>query len=124
MVGAGVSGIATIATLLIATRSLSSEGAGQFFVAISLFAIVQGLRSLGVETGLQYFIPISTPASARCLIAVVTFGAAVLGLVTAAVVFVVAGPLGGMLSGGETSSESASSMIRLIAIMLPFAGLY
>ncbi len=124
LAGAGVSGVGTIATLLIASRSLDPSGAGEFFVAISLFAIMQGLCSLGVETGLQYFIPVATPASARRLVRVLTIGSAVLGVVTAAIVFVLADPLGGLLSKGESAGDTATVMIRSIAILLPFAGLY
>ena len=36
--------MSTIATLLIASRTLTKAGAGEFFVAISIFAIAQGLH--------------------------------------------------------------------------------
>jgi O-antigen/teichoic acid export membrane protein len=124
LAGAGVSGVGTIATLLIASRTLDSSGAGEFFVAISLFAIMQGLCSLGVDTGLQYFVPVSTPASARRLIRVLSIGSAALGLIVAAGVFALADPIGGVLAEGESTDGSATSMIRWIAVLLPFAGLY
>ena len=124
LVGAGVSGVATIATLVVASRTLSGSGAGEFFVAISLFAIVQGICSLGAETGLQYFVPTMSQAPARRLIWIVSVAAAVCGAVAAIVVWLLAGPFGDLLGSGEATAGDTSHVVRTIAILLPFAGLY
>ncbi len=124
LVGAGVSGVATIATLFIATRSLTSVGAGEFFVAISLFAIMQGICSFGAETGLQYFVPAMTKLSARRLIRIVWITSAVAGLIVASIVWFTAGWFGELFAKGESSGDGAASVVRSIAILLPFAGLY
>lgn len=124
LVGAGVSGVATIATLLIASRSLSIVGAGEFFVAISLFAIVQGLCSFGAETGLQYFVPTTSPTSARHLIRVISSFSLAIGIVVSAIVWIGAEWFGELLAKGESSDASAASMVRAVALVLPAAGLY
>jgi O-antigen/teichoic acid export membrane protein len=124
LVGAGVSGVATIATLIIASRTLSGVGAGEFFVAISLFAVVQGVCSFGVETGLQYFVPTMAEPAARRLIWIVSAASTVSGLVVAAVVWVLAGPFGDLLGKGEATSGDTAHVVRTIAVLLPFAGLY
>lgn len=124
LVGAGVSGVATIAMLIVASRALPTDGTGEFFVAISLFAIVQGLCSLGAETGLQYFIPTMTSAGARRLVRDVSIASAVAGLVVAAVVLVASGPFTSLMSEGDGDPASAERVVRLIALVLPFAGLY
>lgn len=122
LVGAGVSGVSTIATLLIASRTLTKSGAGEFFVAISIFAIAQGLCSLGIETGLQYWVPTLKARAAKRLLWNMTIGSTALGVVMAIVVYSLAGPLSGVL--GESGGGDTRSMLRTIAIVLPFAGLY
>ncbi len=123
LAGAGVSGVATISSVLIASRSLPRVEAGEFFVAISLFAIVQGICSFGAETGFQYFIPTMSTPDARRLVRIVASASIVLGLAAAMVVWMLAGPLGELLGEGEASSGTAD-VIRTIAVLLPFAGLY
>lgn len=124
LAGAGVSGVATIATMLIASRSLSSTGAGKFFVAISLFAIVQGLASFGAETSLQYFVPTLTRASAKRLIWQVCAIAAALGAIVGIIALLTADGFGDLLAKGESSGGGAADMVRAVALVLPFAGLY
>jgi O-antigen/teichoic acid export membrane protein len=121
LAGAGVSGVSTIATLVIASRTLSDAGAGEFFVAISIFAIAQGMCSLGIDTGLQYWVPTLQAAAAKRLLRTVIAGSTALGLIIALIVYLSANPLNSILSEGD---GDASSMLRTIAIVLPFAGLY
>ena len=122
--GAGVSGVATIATVLIAARILTETGAGVFFVAISVFAIAQGLASLGVETGLQFFIPTMPEFEARQLIRRSLIGSMLIGALVGIVVFIAADPVGSLLADGDTRSTTTTTVIRLTALSLPFAGLY
>lgn len=123
--GATVSGVCTIGTLLIATRTLTRPEAGEFFVAISLFAIVQGLCSFGAETGLQFFVPTMVPSDARRLIRSVSLTSAGAGVVVAAIVLAGAPWFGDLLAKGEAGGGgSTASVVRSVALVLPFAGLY
>lgn len=124
LVGASVSGIATIAILIIAGRSLSTTEAGEFFVALSLFAIIQGICSFGMETGLQYFVPTMSPGGARRLILLLAAASLALGLVAAGLVWVLAEPFGDLLSEGGEASGDTTTVVRTLAVILPFAGLY
>lgn len=124
LVGAAVSGLSMVAILVIAGRSLDTAGAGEFFVAISLFAIVQGVCSLGIENGLQYFVPTMPTDDARRLMRQMAAGTIAFGLVVAVIVGVLARPFGNLLSEGGEGMETTVSVIRALALFLPFAGLY
>ena len=122
--GASVSGVATILTVIVATQSLSETGAGEFFVAIALFAIGQGLASLGAETGLQYFVPTMPSDPARTLVVRMELGSGLIGIVLAVVVFASADTVASILAGSGGATATTSDVIRLTALTLPFAGLY
>jgi len=121
--GASVSGVATILTVIVATRSLSETGVGELFIAIALFSIGQGLASLGAETGLQYFVPTMPSDSARRLVVRMEIGSALIGTVLAVIVFAAADGVASILGGGS-STAATTELIRLTALTLPFAGLY
>lgn len=122
--GAGVSGLTTIGTIVIATRSLETDQVGEFFVAISLFAIVQGVCSFGAETGFQFFVPTMSALGGRRLIRTVATASIAVGLSIALIVWLQADPIGRLLSEGDGPSERTASVIRTIAVFLPFAGVY
>ena len=56
MVGAVISGIATIAVTVLVTRHFSKPVAGAFFTAISMFLIVRAVAGLGAGVGAVNFI--------------------------------------------------------------------
>jgi O-antigen/teichoic acid export membrane protein len=122
LAGAAVSGVATIATILAANRALGEIPLGQFFVAITLFGLAQGICSLGIDVGLQYWVPALQPSGARKLIRENLVLVAAVGLIGALVTFAIAGPLADLLA--DTDAGDASKVLRAIAIVLPFAGLY
>jgi len=122
--GAGVSGLATIGTIVIASRSLTTRGAGEFFVAISLFAIVQGVCSFGAETGFQFFVPTMSADGGRRLVRIVASASLGAGLAIALIVWLLAQPIGELLAESGEPNGRTASVIRTIAVLLPFAGLY
>lgn len=124
LAGAGVSGVATIAVVLVAARTLPEIAAGEFFVAIAIFAIAQGLASLGAETGLQYFLPTVAPKRARPMVGYVLLSSAALGVVLGLVVFRNASSLGELFADDGSGTSGTTDVIRLIALVLPFAGVY
>lgn len=121
LVGAGISGVATIGTLLVASRSLNGVQTGQFFIALSVFAIAQGLCSLGIDVGLQYWVPAVDAASARHLIRRAFVTVTLMGLVAAVAVWFAAEPFADLVSKKDASG--AADVLRAAAVMLPFAGL-
>jgi O-antigen/teichoic acid export membrane protein/capsular polysaccharide biosynthesis protein len=120
--GAAVSGIATIVTIIIASRSLSDQGTGQFFVATSVFAIAQGLCSLGIDTGLQYWMPALSPAGGRALLRRTVPLVGFVGAATAVAFWFGADQLSRVLA--DDSSSNTADLLRTSAMLLPFAGLY
>ncbi|MGH3315030.1 MAG: lipopolysaccharide biosynthesis protein, partial [Nocardioidaceae bacterium] len=56
VIGAGVSALASLALVLVVTRSLSKAEAGAFFSTTSAFTILFTVATLGTTTGLVYFI--------------------------------------------------------------------
>lgn len=116
LVGAAVSGVATIATLLIASKSLGTGGAGYFFVGISLFAIVQGLISFGVDTGLQYWMPTATAASRRRItrLSLGVVGAA--GVITSIALHLASRPVCDLLCERATGDQGVD-VIRAVALV-------
>jgi O-antigen/teichoic acid export membrane protein len=120
--GAGVSGLATIAGLVIAGRALGPQGAGVFFVAISVFSIVQGICSLGVDTGLQYWVP-TRPGSARRLIGSTNALVGLCALVASVAVWVASVDVAGALAG-PAQQDLVRGVLRSTAVFLPFGALY
>ena len=122
LAGAAVSGAATIGTILVANRSLGDEALGEFFVAITVFALAQGICSLGIDGGLQFWIPSLRPGAARRLVrrSILTVGA--MGVLAALVVFALASWFADLVA--EDGAGDAAHLLRAVAIMLPFAGMY
>ncbi len=117
LAGAGVSGVATIATIIIAAQHLGTERAGQFFVGVSLFAIVQGVGSLGVDTGLQYRLPTADAGSRRTILRLSLGVVAVLGVVAMIALTLANRPISDLLSKG-TSSDSAADVVKAASLLV------
>ena len=122
LAGAGVSGVATILTIVIASRSLSLTGLGQFFVATAVFAIAQGFCSLGIDSGLQYWLPTLSPQGGRRLLRSTLPLAGVIGCAGAVLCWVGARPFAHLLS--EDGRSGSTSLLRATALLIPFAGFY
>ncbi|MCU1360779.1 MAG: polysaccharide biosynthesis protein [Ilumatobacteraceae bacterium] len=121
LVGAAISGVATIGTLLVANRALDGQQTGQFFVALSVFAICQGLCSLGIDAGLQYWVPAINADSARHLIKRAFVTVTLIGVVAAVVVWFTAAPFADLVS--KKDATGAEDVLRALAVLLPFSGL-
>jgi len=122
LAGAAVSGLATIGTILVANRSLNKTALGEFFVAISVFSLAQGICSLGIDGGLQYWIPSLRPRAARRLVRDSFLTVGTLGVAAAAIVFVLARPFAELFA--DQDAGDASRILRAVAIMIPFVAMY
>jgi O-antigen/teichoic acid export membrane protein len=129
--GALVSAIATLGLTVIVTRHFSRPVAGAFFVAMSLFLIVEAVANLGAYNGTIYFIARlralhadrRIPAILRATIVPVVISSAV----AAAALIIFASPLARLLlddkSGPAANVAAAASALRALALALPFAAL-
>jgi O-antigen/teichoic acid export membrane protein len=131
LAGAVISALASVGLAVVVTRSVSKPAAGTFFVAMSLFLIVEAITNLGAYNGTIYFIARlralraerRIPAIIRATIVPVVISS-VLG---AAAMFAFGHPLARLVldnqaSGGVSAAALARS-IRVLAVALPFAAL-
>jgi O-antigen/teichoic acid export membrane protein len=127
VVGAGVSAVASLAVVLVVTRSLSKAEAGAFFSTTSAFTILFTVATLGTTTGLVYFIARSragddaatVPAHLRAGLLPV----AAISLAAAVALVLAAEPLARLLVGPEQEALGATAL-RLLALFVPMAALH
>jgi O-antigen/teichoic acid export membrane protein len=129
--GALVSAVASLGLTVIVTHSFSKAVAGAFFIAMSLFLIVEAVANLGAYNGAIYFIARlralhaerRIPAILRATIIPVLISS-VLGAVA---VIVFAQPLATLLLDGRSAQgvdpAAVAAALRTLAIALPFAAL-
>lgn len=129
--GALISAIASVGLTVVVTRNFSRSVAGAFFVAISLFLIVEAVANLGAYNGAIYFIARLRALRADRRIPAIIRATAIPVLISSAVgavaMFFVANPLSRMLIDGQSASgvslEAAAAALRALAVALPFAAL-
>ncbi len=129
--GALVSAVASLGLTIVVTHNFSRPVAGAFFVAMSLFLIVEAVANLGAYNGAIYFIArLRTlraerriPAILRATIVPVVISS----VVGTAAVVVFADPLARLLLDGKSaqgvSPADVASALRAMALALPFAAL-
>lgn len=127
--GALLSAIASIGLTVVVTESFSRSVAGAFFVAMSLFLIVEAVANLGAYNGAIYFIARlralhadrRIPAIMRATVIPVLISS-VAGALT---VFMFAHPLARLLgvSADGVSLKAVAAALRALAVALPFAAL-
>jgi O-antigen/teichoic acid export membrane protein len=131
LAGAAISAASSVALTVIVTRNFSKSVVGTFFVAISLFLIVEAITNLGAYNGTIYFI-----ARVRALNAERRIPAIIRATVIPVVISSVAGaaaliafvyPLARLLTAGQLTQPvrpgDLVTMLRVLAVALPFAAL-
>jgi O-antigen/teichoic acid export membrane protein len=129
--GALLSAIASLGLTVVVTQNSSRSVAGAFFVATSLFLIVEAIASLGAYNGATYFIARLRALQADRRIPAILRAALIPVLISSAVgavaVFLFAHPLARLLidgqSAGGVSVDAVAAALRALAIALPFAAL-
>ncbi|HWL99426.1 MAG TPA: lipopolysaccharide biosynthesis protein [Nocardioidaceae bacterium] len=127
VIGAGVSALASLALVLVVTRSLNKAEAGAFFSTTSAFTILFTVATLGTTTGLVYFIARSragddtstVPGHLRAGLLPV----AAVSLAAAVALLLAAEPLARLLVGPGQEALAATAL-RLLAIFVPMAALH
>ena len=127
VIGAGVSALASLALVLVVTRSLSKAEAGAFFSTTSAFTILFTVATLGTTTGLVYFIARSragddtstVPGHLRAGLLPV----AAVSLAAAVALLLAAEPLASLLVGPGQEALAATAL-RLLAVFVPMAALH
>jgi O-antigen/teichoic acid export membrane protein len=130
LVGAIVSAAATVGLTVIVARNFSQAAVGTFFVATSLFLIVEAVTNLGAYNGTIYFIARLRALNAErripAIIRATIVPVAVSSVIGAALMFAFGYPLARLLDGQVADGLGAQGMataIRVLAVALPFAAL-
>jgi O-antigen/teichoic acid export membrane protein len=132
LVGAAVAAATTLGVTVLVTRLFSKPVAGAFFSATSLFLIVESVASLGAYTGAVYFIArlrlLGQEGRINAILRAAVIPVVVASVTGAVALLLFAGPIAGVLSGGQLERGGASpaavaTALRALAITLPFAAM-
>jgi O-antigen/teichoic acid export membrane protein len=131
LAGVAISAAATLGVTVVVTRAFSSQVAGTFFTATSLFLMVETVAGLGAFTGLVYFIArLRSTRSERRIgetLRRAILPVTVASILSAFLILALANPLArAMLAGRRLDGASASNVadsLRALAAALPFAAL-
>src|SRR5258708_14236991 len=129
--GALLSAIASLGLTVVVTQNFSRSVAGAFFVAMSLFLIVEAVANLGAYNGTIYFIARLRALHADRRIPAIMRATVIPVLISSAAgalaVFIFAHPLARLLidgqSAGGASLKAVAAALRALAVALPFAAL-
>lgn len=130
LAGAVISAAASVGLTVVVTRNFPKSVVGTFFVAMSLFLIVEAITNLGAYNGAIYFIARlralnaerRIPAIMRATIVPV----AISSVIGAAALIAFVHPLARLLHGGFSGAASPGQLataLRVLAVALPFAAL-
>lgn len=129
--GALLSAIASLGLTVVVTQNFSRSVAGAFFVAMSLFLIVEAVANLGAYNGAIYFIARLRALHADRRIPAIMRATVIPVLISstagALAVFMFAHPLARLLIDGQSadgvSLKAVAAALRALAVALPFAAL-
>jgi O-antigen/teichoic acid export membrane protein len=131
LVGAFISAASTVALTIIVTRNFSKTAVGTFFVAMSLFLIVEAVTNLGAYNGTIYFIARLRALNAErripAIIRATVIPVVISSVIGAAALIIFVHPLARVLLAGQDTGSvrlgDLATALRVLAVALPFAAL-
>ncbi len=131
LAGAVISAASSVALTVIVTRNFSKSVVGTFFVAISLFLIVEAVTNLGAYNGTIYFIARVRALNAErripAIIRATVIPVVISSVIGAAALIAFVNPLAKLLLAGQVTEPvrlaDLATMLRVLAVALPFAAL-
>jgi O-antigen/teichoic acid export membrane protein len=131
LVGALISAAASVGLTVLVARSFDKAVVGTFFVAMSLFLIVEAVTNLGAYNGTIYFIARLRALRAErripAIIRATIIPVAISSVIGAAAMFAFGYPLARILLDGRiahgVSPAAMADAIRVLAVALPCAAL-
>lgn len=131
LAGAAISAASSVALTVIVTRNFSKSVVGTFFVAISLFLIVEAVTNLGAYNGTIYFIARVRALNAErripAIIRATVIPVVISSVIGAAALIIFVNPLARLLTAGQVTRpvqlDDLATMLRVLAVALPFAAL-
>src|SRR5260221_3325775 len=131
LAGAVISASASVGLTVVVTRNFGKSVVGTFFVAISLFLIVEAVTNLGWYNGTIYFIArlraLRADRPIPAIIKATVIPVAISSVLGAAVLIAFLPPLARLLLAGRLAQPvrpaELASALRVLAVALPFAAL-
>jgi len=131
LAGAVISAAATVGLTVVVTRNFTTSVVGTFFVAISLFLIVEAVTNLGAYNGTIYFIARVRALNAErripAIIRATVIPVAIFSMLGAAALIAFVSPLARLLLSGGIAEPvrpaDLASALRVLAVALPFAAI-
>jgi O-antigen/teichoic acid export membrane protein len=129
--GAVISAASSVAMTVIVTRNFGKSAVGTFFVAMSLFLIVEAVTNLGAYNGTIYFIARLRALHAErripAIIRATVIPVVISSVIGAAVLIIFVYPLAKVLLAGQANAPvrlgELANALRVLAVALPFAAL-
>ena len=131
LAGAVISAASSVALTVIVTRNFSKSVVGTFFVAMSLFLIVEAVTNLGAYNGTIYFIARLRALQAErripAILRATVIPVVISSVIGAAALIAFVHPVARLLLAGQVSAPvrqaDLAAALRVLAIALPFAAL-
>ncbi|HEX6933859.1 MAG TPA: oligosaccharide flippase family protein [Streptosporangiaceae bacterium] len=131
LAGAVISASSSVALTIIVTRNFSKSVVGTFFVAMSLFLIVEAVTNLGAYNGTIYFIARLRALHAErripAILRATVIPVVISSVIGAAALIAFVHPVSRLLLAGQVSAPARQSdletTLRILAVALPFAAL-
>ncbi|HEU5149599.1 MAG TPA: polysaccharide biosynthesis C-terminal domain-containing protein [Iamia sp.] len=127
LAGSLVYGVTGFLLIVVVTRQLGTRGAGTLLEAIAVFSIISRSTMAGTDVGLvrftSRFLERDRAHEVGSLYAVALLPVAVLSGLAGLAVFLLADPLGDLLTAGH-SSGALSEYLRVLAPFIPVASLF
>jgi O-antigen/teichoic acid export membrane protein len=131
LAGAVISAASSVALAVIVTRNFSRSVVGTFFVAMSLFLIVEAVTNLGAYNGTIYFIARLRALQAErripAILRATVIPVVISSVIGAAALIAFVHPVSRLLLAGQASAPVRQSdlvtALRILAVALPFAAL-
>ena len=127
LAGSLVYGVTGFLLIVVVTRQLGTRGAGALLEAIAVFSIISRSTMAGTDVGLvrftSRFLARDRAHEIGSLYAVALVPVAVVSTLAGLAVFLLADPLGALLTSGH-SHETLTEYLRVLAPFIPVAALF
>jgi O-antigen/teichoic acid export membrane protein len=127
LAGSLVFGVTGFLLIVVVTRNLGTRGAGALLEAIAVFSIISRSAMAGTDVGLvrftSRFLARHRTREIGSLYAVALVPVAVVSTLAGLAVFLLADPLGGLLTSGH-GHDDLTAYLRVLAPFIPVASIY
>ena len=128
LLGSAIAAVAGLALNVVIGRGLGASASGIFFVVVAVLTVVSTITKLGADTGLVWAISraraLGREGDVRQFVTTAIWPAVVAGTLCGAVIFALAEPLAGLLTGSggdpQVVARTAEQTEHLLRLAAPF----